>query len=167
MPPRSRLAPTTATTRGSKNARIDAVAAICARSADRCGESRRDFERELATVETGLGPAFDLEARVVEDPDHLAVLAGGVRVEEANALGARHLGQSLEETRADAAALERVGDHERHFGALGAGSAACNRRRRRSGLRTHRPARGRESGRAGISRAMAASSSLGEPRKRK
>ena len=118
--PRSRLAPTTATTRGSKNAFIDAVAAVRDRAAALFGEAFRHRERQDHVADAATRPSSSLakpESRKTSSIRRLSpsTYASNVWMP----CFARHAREALQQARADAVALQGIGYGERHFGAIG------------------------------------------------
>ena len=109
-------APITATLRGSKNGRSEAVTATWSRSATLVrrpsvapiGKRRLDL--------AALDLALDLEADVREDDEHVAVLGEHVGDEARDPELAGAERELLEQARADAAALLLVGHGERDLG---------------------------------------------------
>ena len=78
------------------------------------GLARSDGELELEGLR--VEPADDVEPGIGEDAKHCDVLWEDDRDEALYAMAPSNLRELLEQTCADAAALERVGDRERHLG---------------------------------------------------
>ena len=134
--PRSRLAPMTATVRGSKNAFIDAVAAARERAAALSAKASVVDSDRVDVVDAMLDPCGHGEAGVAKDVEHASVVAEHVGIEGVDALLARDGREPLEQPRADAVALQGVGHGERHFGAIPMlRHRDRSRRRRRCGRR--------------------------------
>ncbi len=81
-------------------------------------EIERDMEHAL------IEPLRQREPGLQEHVHHRQVVAEDVGVEDADAAIAADFGQPLEHARAKAVSLERIGDGERHFGALRPGRGA-------------------------------------------
>ena len=113
--PGSRLAPTTATTRGSKNRRSDAVAAVRARAAE-AAASRAVGSSDSVTCQVPCSISrVWVEAGLHEHVHHLPVLTTDEGLEAVQSARARDLRQTLEQPRAEPAALKLVRDGKRHF----------------------------------------------------
>ena len=87
--PRSRLAPTTATTRGSKKAFIDAVAAVRDRAAALSAKPVGDRERQDHVADPAIDRRGHPKAGAPKDVEHPAVVAQHVGVEGVDALFSR------------------------------------------------------------------------------
>jgi hypothetical protein len=82
-------------------------------------EERRRFERQRDVEHAALQFLRYLEARFDEDLEHPAILPEHVRVERTQIAAASDFGEPFEHASADALALHRVADRERHLGPFG------------------------------------------------
>ena len=114
--PRRLDAPTTATVRGSKNGRRDAVTATWSRSAS--SSSNRSV-RAIGNV-TSIAPPVELPAQLeadgLEHCEHAPVVRHDLRDEPLDAVAGRAIGQLLDEAGPDAAPLVVVGHGEGRLG---------------------------------------------------
>ena len=113
--PRRREAPITATVRGSKNGRSDAVTAAWSRSSTR---SRYRSVGAIGNCDLDLAALqlpCQLEAHRLEDAEHVAVLRHHLCDKTLDTGLRRTVGQPLEEARPDSTPLVGVGDGERGF----------------------------------------------------
>ena len=129
--PRRADAPMTATVRGSKNGRSDAVTATWSRS------STRSSYGSVAAIGKSTSTSPPSSSRVarsrrLEDAEHAAVVGHHLRDEALDPVAAGALGELLEQPRADPAPLIVVGDGEGGLGARRDRAAARSCQQRRS-----------------------------------
>ena len=116
MVPRVRPAPMTATVDGVKNAPSEARAAARRPLVQLQLVPRRLAERQLHVDDAARALTPNLEAGIEKDVEHAAVVAKDRRREHLDAVGARQRRELVEQARADAASLQRVGDEKRGLG---------------------------------------------------
>ena len=102
IPPRCRLAPTTATVRGSKKAFIDARRRQLRSPRGLLEVVGCDLERQLDVKDAAIHPARHAIARIEEYVDHLAVLGQHEGIERPDLLRPSDVAQALEQPCPDA-----------------------------------------------------------------
>ena len=121
--PRRADAPITATARGREEGRQRGGDGQVVAEVDLLEVARRRIDRQRHLGDAALELALELEARALEDAQHRAVVGQHLGQEAADADPAGLLGELLEQPRADALALELVGDREGDLGARGIAQA--------------------------------------------